>query len=121
MRRRALEDAAAGMAPADHALVAPEEECPICIGALLVGLCMNLAAHEVQSRQVAALPANLARRPHPPLNADVLEAPTATPCMHWFCRECLLGVLAVQPRCPMCRRDITVHQARGRKGAVGVT
>ena len=47
---------------------------------------------------------------------DQFELPAVTPCGHWFCRECILGVLAAQPRCPLCRRDIGVHQVRRRGG-----
>lgn len=49
----------------DPNLVAPEEECSICL--------------------------------------DNMENPVLTLCNHWFCKECLLGVLTVMAKCPLCR------------------
>ncbi|KAI7843193.1 hypothetical protein COHA_003176 [Chlorella ohadii] len=73
-RRRLAADGAGGMAPMDHSLVAPDEECSICL--------------------------------------DVLENPTVTACMHWFCRECILGVLGMNAKCPLCRRELAMNQLR---------
>ena len=39
----------------------------------------------------------------PPLPRPLpLACPAA--CLHWFCRECILGVLAANPRCPLVSR-----------------
>ncbi|PSC76011.1 helicase-like transcription factor isoform B [Micractinium conductrix] len=74
VRRRRLSCAGVPQA-ADHSLVAPDEECAICI--------------------------------------DMLEQPTLTPCDHWFCRECIMGLVqSVNSKCPLCRRNITAFELR---------
>ncbi|KAI3434920.1 hypothetical protein D9Q98_002974 [Chlorella vulgaris] len=79
VRRRRLEGGGGGggggtLTTTDHSLVAPEEECPVCM--------------------------------------DMLEAPSMTPCLHWFCRECIMGVLAANPKCPLCRRCLNAGELR---------
>ncbi|KAK9827580.1 hypothetical protein WJX81_000554 [Elliptochloris bilobata] len=32
------------------------------------------------------------------------ERPTKTVCNHWFCMDCILGVISRQAKCPLCRR-----------------
>ncbi|KAK9824040.1 hypothetical protein WJX72_007212 [[Myrmecia] bisecta] len=52
----------------DGTLVAPAEECAICL--------------------------------------DALERPVRTPCSHWFCRECISGLLDATAKCPLCRTTL---------------
>eukprot|EP00887_Chlorella_sp_A99_P003475 scaffold7.g3475.t1 len=58
----------------DYGLVAPEDECAICI--------------------------------------DSFEVPVVTPCSHWFCRECIVGVLQANSKCPLCRAVLAANQLR---------
>ncbi|GAB4812994.1 hypothetical protein N2152v2_000040 [Parachlorella kessleri] len=71
-RRGALAD----LADRDLSLVAPDEECPVCM--------------------------------------DNFEGPCITPCHHWFCRECILGVVnqSATPKCPLCRAQLAAEQLK---------
>lgn len=95
-----------------------------------VGVCPTFPRSPAEPRS----PLPLAHPCHPPVIShpfappptlrcaicmDNWEVPTVTPCGHWYCRECILGVLAAQPRCPLCRRDIGVHQVRRLLGGCG--
>ncbi|KAK9808795.1 hypothetical protein WJX72_003802 [[Myrmecia] bisecta] len=37
---------------------------------------------------------------------DALERPVKTPCNHWFCRECISGMLEAAAKCPLCRSTL---------------
>ncbi len=52
-----------------------------------------------------------------PVCLDAFESPVVTPCGHWFCRECCLGVLATNRHCPLCRRDVAESQLRAPSAA----
>ena len=47
-----------------------------------------------------------------PICLDPLDTPVVTPCQHWLCRDCALGVLEVKALCPMCRQPVTSLQLR---------
>ncbi|GAX72705.1 hypothetical protein CEUSTIGMA_g161.t1 [Chlamydomonas eustigma] len=38
---------------------------------------------------------------------DTMEHPVATPCNHWFCRECIIGWLDSKTNCALCRAPLT--------------
>jgi hypothetical protein len=44
-----------------------------------------------------------------------------TLCHHWFCKECILGVLSGTTHCPLCRGPVTPTDLRapGHKPAAG--
>jgi hypothetical protein len=52
---------------------------------------------------------------------DAYESPVMTPCHHWFCKECILGVLSGNTHCPLCRGPVTPADLRapGKKPPAG--
>ena len=43
---------------------------------------------------------------------DAFDEPVATPCGHWFCKECILGALAANGHCPLCRGGVAPEALR---------
>ena len=43
---------------------------------------------------------------------DALDDPMQTPCHHQFCRECIMGVVQSQGKCPICRAPVTMQSLR---------
>ena len=40
------------------------------------------------------------------------DEPLQTPCLHIFCRECIVSILHEKPKCPMCRADVKINQLK---------
>jgi hypothetical protein len=43
---------------------------------------------------------------------DAYEEPAVTTCNHWYCKACIINVLQVQSRCPLCRGPQRISQLR---------
>lgn len=47
-----------------------------------------------------------------PICLDAFDSPVMTSCSHWYCKECILGVLSSSTHCPLCRGPVVAADLR---------